>query len=313
MLWVALLGVFSLLFAVWGYLAARSRGRTPLVWALVCAFTFFIGIAIVYSLGEPLHADHGHHDDDQGHEPPSEDLPTTRRSQLPAIPTPLPVTVVSAENVDDKRWRYLCEYHPRISEAVRRIEPLGAEALDELKSAYLALNDATLLPGILRRIDERFGGQNRGYLGSAESGRYLTSHPMGEEDEPIDLQTGSYEDVPERGSNGFNGTLNGSSNGSSATSHSSHSSGRLSRITQPEHVTETAPPSQDYRSLRDVSADAERDQASWRAAAAGIDRERQTRLPRHHQRWSRPPLQPSRQHRHPSPCSSTGPLIVPGC
>ena len=59
MVWVGLLAVFSLLFGVWGYLAARNRGRAAIVWAIVCALTFFIGIAIVYSLGDPMPADAG--------------------------------------------------------------------------------------------------------------------------------------------------------------------------------------------------------------------------------------------------------------
>ena len=91
----------------------------------------------------------------------------------PAVAQPIQL---SSEAADEKRWRYLCDYHPRISEAVRRVEPLGAEALDELKSAYLALNDATLLPGILRRIEERFGtGRARPTIPSASFPRPPTT------------------------------------------------------------------------------------------------------------------------------------------
>lgn len=262
MLWVGLLAVFSLLFGVWGYLAARSRGRTPIVWALVCAFTFFIGIAIVYSLGDPLLPEHGQ---DYGHDrgavqdamahgdADADDEPTQRRHlQLPAIQPPLPVTIATGEPNDDRRWRYLCEYHPRISEAVRRIEPLGQEALDELKSAYLVLNDATLLPGVLRRLDERFGGGQRGYSMAGDFGRALAPPTVGEEDEPIELHApGSGHalgESAERGTNGANGL-------------------RTARSMPSEMAIEMPPPpAQEYRSLRDTSADAEREQTAWRTA-----------------------------------------------
>lgn len=245
MLWVVLLAVFSLLFGVWGYLAARSRGRTPIVWALVCAFTFFIGIAIVYSLGDPMQPDQSQRayqhsdsnsDDEAAHEP---------RTQLPAVLAAPPLAIETGENADDRRWRYLCEYHPRISEAVRRIEPLGPNALDELKSAYLALNDVTLLPGILRRLDERFGGGQRNYASSADFGRALAGPATSEDDEPIDLHMPPPNDGLERGAPGMNG-------------------GRPSRLAPPE-LTNDAPPVQEYRSLRETTADAEREQTAWRS------------------------------------------------
>jgi len=206
MLWVVLLTVFSLLFGVWGYLAARSRGRTPIVWALVCAFTFFIGIAIVYSLGDPLLQDSAPSQqafdqdadglsDSQAHQSPAQR--NSRRSQLPAV-VQRPMTLAPVESADDRRWRYLTEYHPRIGEAVQRIQPLGSVALQELKSAYLALNDATLLPGILVQLDERFGGQQRGAGLASET-------VAGEDDEPIELQGAGSGDSAERNGHAMNG------------------------------------------------------------------------------------------------------------
>jgi hypothetical protein len=259
MLWVGLLALFSLLFGVWGYLAARSRGRTPIVWALVCAFTFFIGIAIVYSLGDPLYADHAQdrdgarHVDDQA-DADAADEPTQRRqSQLPAVQAPPPVTVLAAEGADDRRWRYLTEYHPRISEAVRRIEPLGQDAHDELKFAYLALNDATLLPGILRRIDERFGGSQRGFTGLNDFGRPFNGTAASDEDEPIDLQ------VQGHGQSVGLPAMDGADRGQYA-----QNGARSARLTPTDLATEAAP-QQDYRSLRESTADAEREQGAYRS------------------------------------------------
>ncbi len=267
MLWVGLLAVFSLLFGVWGYLAARSRGRTPLVWALVCAFTFFIGIAIVYSLGDPLQSEHSQdhaaaqHAYEQGGDDRHDHPTQSHQSQLPAPQSPMPVAIVTGENPDDRRWRYLTEYHPRISEAVRRIEPLGHEALDELKSAYLALNDATLLPGILRRLDERFGGAQRGYASLTDFGRPMVGSVVGDEEEPIELHAPG---AVNGGGDSIDRGLNG--NGANGS--------RPARLMPPETGSEPPPPAQDYRSLRDSAADAEREQTAWRSS---MDKDRTLR------------------------------------
>ena len=250
MLWVVLLAVFSLLFGLWGYMAARSRGRSPMLWALLCAVTFFIGIAIVYSLGDPLsYADtrqhaHQHLDADQLEADPGEvdrHAPVRRAESAPQQLE----TVATSELVDDRRWRYLCEYHPRISEAVRRIEPLGEAAVEELKSAYLALNDATLLPGILRRIDERFGGGLRNSLAAADPYRPLAA-PV-EDEEPIDLSSPMPADTLERSNYGLNGSR------------------QSSRLTRSDPITE-APPVREQRTSRDDTSDSEREQAAWRSA-----------------------------------------------
>lgn len=245
MLWVVLLAVFSLLFGVWGYLAARSRGRTPIVWALVCAFTFFIGIAIVYSLGDPMQQERGQRAYEQDAGDGDDEIAHQSSTQLPAVQSAAPLVIETGESADDRRWRYLCEYHPRISEAVRRIEPLGLAALDELKSAYLALNDVTLLPGILRRLDERFGGGQRSFAANADFGRVLAGPSAGDEDEPIDLHMPPPNENVERSAPGLNG-------------------GRPSRLAPPISATE-APPMHEYRSLRETSAEAEREQTAWRS------------------------------------------------
>ena len=252
MLWLVLLAVFSLLFGLWGYVAANSRGRSPILWAIVCALTFFVGIAIVYSLGDPLtYADHGQHAQQHDHGDTGRDEDARQPVRLPAAPAPPqpPVAIVTSEPADDRKWRYLCDYHPRISEAVRRIEPLGETALEELKSAYLALNDATLLPGILRRVEERFGGGTRGAGGMADPFRQLTL--PAEDEEPIDLSSPLPVETAERTSERNGYVLN---------------SARPSRLTRQEIVGETPPPANEQRQARDDLLDGEREQAAWRSA-----------------------------------------------
>ena len=145
-------------FFVWGFLAARSRGRSGVVWGIACAVTFFIGIAILYSLGArsaaPIEPDEAAV---SLYEPPR------ARSEPPVKltaggPPPAPASaIVTGESADDRRWRYLCEYHPAIRDAVADVAPLGEDALYELKAAHLAIGDFAVLPDIVERLGERFG------------------------------------------------------------------------------------------------------------------------------------------------------------
>ena len=181
MLWVLLLAVCSLFFAWWGTVAARSRGRSAILWGLVCALTFFIGIAIVYSLGGPRRqlAVVGEEAEPFG---AATDLPLEHEPHTLMQTQPL---LLTGESPDDQRWRYLCEYHPAVGEVLARVEPMGEAALQELKSAYLALDDAALLPAILTRLQERFGGGKRTAVAAADTRRQVRAAE--DSDEPIDL------------------------------------------------------------------------------------------------------------------------------
>lgn len=53
------------------------------------------------------------------------------------------------------RWRFLTEYDPAVRAAISEVAPLGAAALEELKNAYLMVEDQTMLPLIIARIRER--------------------------------------------------------------------------------------------------------------------------------------------------------------
>lgn len=61
----------------------------------------------------------------------------------------------STAETDDK-WRVLVEYDRDISAAIKKLEPLGNDALAEFKTAYMAINDRSQIDNIAAKIATRF-------------------------------------------------------------------------------------------------------------------------------------------------------------
>ena len=162
--------ILVVLFFVWGFVAARSRGRSGVVWGIACGVTFFIGIAILYSLG----ARPATSVTSQGNVAA---LDESASRQQPAAAPPLnrpvktPPDIVLSESPDDRRWRYLCEYHPTVRDAVADVAPLGEDALYELKAAHLAIDDVSVLPTICEHLHERFGKTSGAKFASTHAGQ----------------------------------------------------------------------------------------------------------------------------------------------
>jgi len=194
----ALAGLMAVFF-FWGFFVARARGRSGIMWGLACALTAFIGIAILYSLGQhtpPVsrsqreaaqdHAMSGH-----------EDAGPTSFAALAAPPAAPPSSGITiGETADERRWRYLCEYHPEVRKAVSAVSLLGEDALGELKSAHLAVNDTGVLPAIVHRLTERFGSAVPPQQAAALNGRAKAIEPPvvapedgDDEEEPLVLDT----------------------------------------------------------------------------------------------------------------------------
>ena len=169
----ALLGLMALFF-LWGFFVARARGRSGIMWGLACALTAFIGIAILYSLGDhrrPVSRDNRPELIDDRAQDQAEVQGQELAAALPPpafVPPPalgddkpddrdLETPIMTGESADDRRWRYLCEYHPDVRKAVSAVSLLGEDALAELKAAHLAVNDPSVLPAIVQRLGERFG------------------------------------------------------------------------------------------------------------------------------------------------------------
>jgi hypothetical protein len=160
LVWASATFAVMALFFIWGFAVARARSRSGIMWGLACALTLVVGLAILYSLGDKV--------------PP---MSRDRRASLandeiadgtPDAPDGSPAEVVIesgatagrdsrvAESADDRRWRYLAEYHPEVRRAVSAVSLLGEPALGELKAAHLALNDPDLLPVIVQRLGDRY-------------------------------------------------------------------------------------------------------------------------------------------------------------
>ncbi|KAB2838909.1 MAG: hypothetical protein F9K47_17040 [Burkholderiales bacterium] len=59
----------------------------------------------------------------------------------------------SARNYDAPKWNTLVEYDDDVSAAEKQIRPLGQQWIDELARSYLAVNDKSLLPKIVEKIE----------------------------------------------------------------------------------------------------------------------------------------------------------------
>ncbi|WP_454700900.1 hypothetical protein [Agrobacterium burrii] len=64
---------------------------------------------------------------------------------------------VPATNADTDRWAALARYDDEIRAAVEQVRPYGSNALDRLRTTYLALNDKAKLPTIIADIQQEFG------------------------------------------------------------------------------------------------------------------------------------------------------------
>lgn len=157
----ALLGLMALFF-LWGFFVARARGRSGIMWGLACSLTAFIGIAILYSLGQHMPpVSRNQREAAQDHTMPGHGHDVAIPTSFAALEAPAAAQsssgMTTGESTDDRRWRYLCEYHPEVRQAVSAVSPLGEDALLELKAAHLAVNDTGVLPAIVQRLSERFG------------------------------------------------------------------------------------------------------------------------------------------------------------
>ena len=175
MLLPLLLLALMALFFVWGFMVARGLGRPAMLWGVICALTLFIGIAILYGMGDRHGRAHRPQVDDHGQDMALLAASETSETNLLAQPAAA-VAPSTGESPEDRRWRYLCDYRPELQNAIAEIEPLGEDALNELKAAYLVLNDASLLPAIVQRLHDRFGSP------AGSSRRALTMRP------PMDLR-----------------------------------------------------------------------------------------------------------------------------
>jgi hypothetical protein len=88
---------------------------------------------------------------------------TLERSDGSTRPGPSPTqSLLAAPNqtFDRQKWAALLQYDEEIAASAERLRPLGPKWVDELASAYMALNDKSYLPQIVEKIESRANEEN---------------------------------------------------------------------------------------------------------------------------------------------------------
>jgi hypothetical protein len=60
--------------------------------------------------------------------------------------------VHSSKTYDESKWRALLQYDEQLAAVAQKLQVLGPKWVDELASAYLAINDKSYLPAIVNKI-----------------------------------------------------------------------------------------------------------------------------------------------------------------
>ena len=150
-------------FFAFSFWLARSRHRSGLLWGLIALFLGPVAL-IVLALMPPADPGEDHEDHArEAHEQRSSRKRSAAHQRRPsnhggARPRPGSRGEDPAEPMrvtPQMRWRFLTEYDPAVRAAISEVAPLGAAALEELKNAYLMVEDRTMLPLIIARIRER--------------------------------------------------------------------------------------------------------------------------------------------------------------
>jgi hypothetical protein len=214
----------ALLFALWGAVLAGRRGRSRLLWAIVCAFTLLIGIAVLLSRSKVAGLPEEFAEDLESESPMdvAEFSPSDYPPMLARISDELsPADALTSDNIDrgEKRWKYLAEYHPKVRAAVADVTPLGVAALAELKDIYLTLGDSDLLPDIAMRLREKYQPAKSGRSGSKPGTPLLALGVSNRTKPTFTLADALRQD-------GANGQLNGTASETSSSSilNGSHAS-----------------------------------------------------------------------------------------
>jgi hypothetical protein len=111
-----------IVFAIIGGFFAKSKGRDPLGWALICGMTGIIGIIVLAFMSNGNEAQVA-----QG-------------------------VFALAVRYDEKKWSVLADVDPDIRAAIARVEPYGAKWTAVLAEKYLAVADKTYLEALVENV-----------------------------------------------------------------------------------------------------------------------------------------------------------------
>ena len=135
--------IICITFGLIGRSMAKSRNRDAFTWFFICSFFPLIGVIILANLRKIP--------DDTRPVPRQE-----RESQPQYVEMPL------KPEFDKSRWMALVEFDPDVKRAVDRLQPLGSGAVKRFATAYMALNDKTMIDSIAEKIvSEQLERRNR--------------------------------------------------------------------------------------------------------------------------------------------------------
>jgi hypothetical protein len=141
--------VIMLGFGLVGYFVAKSKGKQPILWAVICALFPLIGLIILAFLRPEIST---------AQSSPSYDLMAFDRA-APLQKTPAPALTLPADGkeavYDTKKWGALVQIDKDIAEAVSKVRAVGDRYVDQLAAAYLTLNDKSYLAAIVDKVLEK--------------------------------------------------------------------------------------------------------------------------------------------------------------
>lgn len=147
----------SILCGVIGYFLARSKGREPVLWAIICGVTWIGIIVLVVLPARSPTISAQSYERSRNFEAPRE-WPTTRIT-FPSDSLTKAVTAAHDQQAtitfDQKKWAALLTVDADIAAAAEQVRPLGVSYVNELADTYLALNEKSYLPTIVSNILEK--------------------------------------------------------------------------------------------------------------------------------------------------------------
>ena len=136
---------FSLFFFWFGFsivvgVAANTRGRTGFGWFLL-AIVISPLLAGLLVLALP-----------RGHAGSGSQVPLGPVRSISSKPLIKAAGASPPPSFDREKWEALLRYDDDIAAVAKKLRPLGDKAVDEFAHAYLALNDKSYLPSIVKKI-----------------------------------------------------------------------------------------------------------------------------------------------------------------
>lgn len=140
MFFLILLALMAI-FAFVGFKMAESRGKDPVLWAILCGLTGLIGLLFLAASGQAKREP----DTTKPYEP----------AQIPPPSSSGETSPPKTATYDEKKWAILKEVDPEVRAAAQEIAALGPAYEADMAEKYQVLNDKTYLAPIVAAVKER--------------------------------------------------------------------------------------------------------------------------------------------------------------